>query len=193
MVRGPYRPSLSKHSCKVATLPWKETPSRKAGTGVSSAEPKASQPTFLYRNQGSRNALLSKCLGPGAPSGCHGAPTVKSPQIRHKQPTPPSPLRSRGSPLFIPFRPASQALDRRLRSPWPRAQYRPASEKNMQEQFFFYADLPITPKRLEHFEPSYRPGTRHDVSGLGLIQARFNYTLGRKKLEMLLNTWFAGK
>src|SRR5271167_3083355 len=26
---------------------------------------------------------------------------------------------------------------------------------------------------------------------LGLIQARFNYTLGRKKLEMLLNTWFA--
>jgi hypothetical protein len=28
---------------------------------------------------------------------------------------------------------------------------------------------------------------------LVLIQARFNYTLGRKKLEMLLNTWFAGK
>ena len=78
----------------------KETPSRKAGTGVSSAEPKASQPTFLYRNQGSRNALLSKCLGPGAPSGCHGAPTVKSPRIRHKQTTPPSPLRSRG-PLYL--------------------------------------------------------------------------------------------
>ena len=41
-----------------------------------------------------------KCLGPGDPSGCHGAPAVKSPQIRHKQPTPPSPLRSRG-PLYL--------------------------------------------------------------------------------------------
>src|SRR5437899_827103 len=28
-----------------------------------------------------------------------------------------------GSPLFIPFRPAAQALDRRLPSPWPRAQH----------------------------------------------------------------------
>src|SRR5208337_903246 len=32
-----------------------------------------------------------------------------------------------------------------------------------------------------------------DPGTLDLIQARFNYTLGRKKLEMLLNTWFAGK
>jgi hypothetical protein len=28
---------------------------------------------------------------------------------------------------------------------------------------------------------------------LGLDQARFNYTFGTKELEMLLNTWFAGK
>jgi hypothetical protein len=35
----------------------------------------------------------------------------------------------------------------------------------MQEQFFSFADLPITPKRLEHFEPSYRPGTRDDLNG----------------------------
>jgi hypothetical protein len=39
-----------------------ETPSRKAGDRVSSAEPKASQPTFLNGNPGFRNAFLS-CLG----------------------------------------------------------------------------------------------------------------------------------
>jgi len=40
----------------------RKTPSRKAGIGVSSAEPKASQPTFLNGNPGFRNAFLS-CLG----------------------------------------------------------------------------------------------------------------------------------
>ena len=72
-----------------------------------------------------------------------------------------------GSPLFIPFRPATQALDRRLPSPWPRAQHSPLRQKNMQEQFFFYASVPVNDKRREHFEPSYRQGSRDDLNGPG--------------------------
>ena len=30
----------------------------------------------------------------------------------------------------------------------------------MQQQFFFYADLPLTPTRLERFEPFLRSGSR---------------------------------
>ena len=46
-------------------------------------------------------------------------------------------------------------------------QYRPAREKNMQQQFFFYADLPITPTRLERFEPFLRSGSRYNLNGRG--------------------------
>src|SRR5260370_10697343 len=72
-----------------------------------------------------------------------------------------------GSPLFIPFRPTAQALDRRLRSPWPRAQHSPIRQKNMQEQFFFYASVPVNDKRRERFEPFFRSGTRDDINGPG--------------------------
>jgi len=58
----------------------------------------------------------------------------------------------------------------------------------MQEQFFFYADLPITPKRLEHFEPSYRPGTRHDVSGPGYYANIFDTVENRLVWEQEFNT-----
>jgi hypothetical protein len=37
----------------------------------------------------------------------------------------------------------------------------------MQEQFFFYASVPVNDKRREHFEPSYRPGSRDDLNGPG--------------------------
>jgi hypothetical protein len=37
----------------------------------------------------------------------------------------------------------------------------------MQEQFLFYADLPITPTRLERFEPFLRSGSRYNLNGRG--------------------------
>jgi hypothetical protein len=37
----------------------------------------------------------------------------------------------------------------------------------MQQQFFFYADLPITPTRLERFEPFLRSGSRDNLNGRG--------------------------
>ena len=37
----------------------------------------------------------------------------------------------------------------------------------MQEQFFFYADLPTNPKRLERFEPFLRSGSRYSLNAPG--------------------------
>ena len=71
---------------------------------VSSAEPKASQPTFLNGNPGFRNAFLS-CLGCLRVPKAGRSPLGKRPRraarsrvtrSRHKRPTPPSTLRSRG-------------------------------------------------------------------------------------------------
>ena len=58
----------------------------------------------------------------------------------------------------------------------------------MQEQFFFYADLPITPKRLEHFEPSYRPGTRDDLNGPGYYANIFDTVENRLVWEQEFTT-----
>ena len=64
----------------------------------------------------------------------------------------------------------------------------PLRKKNMQEQFFFYADLPITPKRLEHFEPSYRPGTRDDLNGPGYYANIFDTVENRLVWEQEFTT-----
>jgi hypothetical protein len=37
----------------------------------------------------------------------------------------------------------------------------------MQQQFFFYADLQITPKRFERFEPFLRSGSRYSLNAPG--------------------------
>ena len=37
----------------------------------------------------------------------------------------------------------------------------------MQQQFFFYADLPTNPKRLERFEPFLRSGSRYSLNAPG--------------------------
>ena len=37
----------------------------------------------------------------------------------------------------------------------------------MQEQFFFYASVPVNDKRRERFEPFFRSGTRDDLNGPG--------------------------
>ena len=37
----------------------------------------------------------------------------------------------------------------------------------MQQQFFFYADLPTNPKRLERFEPFFRRGSRYNPNATG--------------------------
>ena len=37
----------------------------------------------------------------------------------------------------------------------------------MQQQFFFYADLPNNPKRLERFEPFFLSGSRYSLNAPG--------------------------
>src|SRR5260370_12583779 len=73
-----------------------------------------------------------------------------------------------GYPLFIPFRPAAQALDRRLPSPGPRAQHSPLRQKNMQEQFFFYASVPFNAKPRDTFDPCVRPAPADTPQGPAL-------------------------
>ncbi len=67
------------HSYRDRPAQWiltKETPFRKAGIGVSSAEPKASQPTFLDGNPVFRNAFLPRPQSPPPPKG--GPPMKKA-------------------------------------------------------------------------------------------------------------------
>ena len=48
-----------------------------------------------------------------------------------------------------------------------RGQQQSASTKNMQEQFFFYAGLPITIPKPERFTPFVRPGSAFNPRGQG--------------------------
>ena len=64
----------------------------------------------------------------------------------------------------------------------------PLRQKNMQEQFFFYASVPVNDKRRERFEPFFRSGTRDDLNGPGYYANIFDTVENRLVWEQEFTT-----
>ena len=58
----------------------------------------------------------------------------------------------------------------------------------MQEQFFFYASVPVNDKRRERFEPFFRSGTRDDLNGPGYYANIFDTVENRLVWEQEFTT-----